>query len=113
MWALTLKNDPKLIGTICFWNIKKEDFRAETGFVILNEYQGRGLMQEALTAVLEYGFKIMKLHSIEAVISPKNIASTKLIEKCGFVKEAHFKENYFFDGRFSDTVVYSLVAPID
>jgi ribosomal-protein-alanine N-acetyltransferase len=49
----------------------------------------------------------MKLHSIEAIIDPANISSEKVLQKNGFVKEAHLRENDFFNGRFLDTVIYS------
>jgi len=49
----------------------------------------------------------MKLHSIEALIDPDNIASEKVLQKNGFVKEEYLNENEFFDGKFLDTVIYS------
>ena len=51
----------------------------------------------------------MQLHSIEAIIDPENFASEKVLQKNGFVKEAHLKENEFYDGRFLDTVIYSIL----
>jgi ribosomal-protein-alanine N-acetyltransferase len=109
-WAITLKEDAKLIGTICYWNILKEHHRAEIGYVLHPRYHGKGIMQEAMNEVLNYGFKIMKLHSIADTVNPGNEPSIKLLEKNGFIREAYFKEDYFFNGRFLDTVVYSLLA---
>ncbi len=108
-WAINLKNDPKLIGTIGFWRIIKEHFRAEIGYLLHPDYQGKGIMQEALEEVLDFGFRILKLHSIEANVNPNNLASIKLLERNRFVKEAYFKENYYYDGKFLDTVIYSLI----
>ena len=70
-------------------------------------------MKEAMDAVLEYGFKEMKLHSIEANVDPGNQPSIKLLEKKGFIKEAHFKENMFFNGSFLDSAIYSLLNPYE
>ncbi len=109
IWSITLKNDPKLIGTIGFWRMKKEDFRVEVGYLIHADFWQKGITYEALQPVLAYAFKVMNCHSIEAVIDPQNVASERLLQKCGFVKEAHFKENCFWDGRFLDSVVYSLL----
>ena len=66
-------------------------------------------MNEAMDIVLDYGINIMQLHSIEANVDPGNTASIKLLEKKGFVKEAHFKENLFYNGKFLDTAIYSLI----
>ena len=52
----------------------------------------------------------MKLHSIEGNVNPNNAASIKLLEQNGFVKEAHFKENWLHNGKYLDTAIYSLVS---
>jgi ribosomal-protein-alanine N-acetyltransferase len=51
----------------------------------------------------------MQLHSIEAHINPANAPSAALLEKKGFIREAYFKEDYFFRGQFFDSAVYSLL----
>jgi len=110
-WAIALKNDPGLIGTITFWNIKKEHYRAEIGYALHPRCQGRGLMQEAMTVVLDYGFNTIKLHSVEANINPNNTRSIQLLERNGFVREAYHRENYYYNGHFLDSVIYSLINP--
>lgn len=108
-WAITQKGNPKLIGVIGHYKIKPEHYRAEIGYMLLPEFSGKGIISEAVKEVVKYGFKGMQLHSIEAVIDPENNASAKVLEKNGFVKEAHLKENEFFEGRFLDSVIYSLL----
>ena len=108
LWAICLSDNPgKLIGTICIWQINRDHFRAETGFMLHPDYWRKGIMKEALLATIDFGFKKMKLHSIEGRINPANTSSAALLESTGFVKEAHFKENTFYDGSFIDTAVYS------
>ncbi len=109
-WAITLKNDSKLIGTICLWNIQKEHYRAEVGYNLHPAYWDKGIMQEAIIEVINYGFEVMKLHSIEANVNPGNTASIKLLERNNFTREAYFKENYYYNGKFLDTAIYSLLA---
>jgi ribosomal-protein-alanine N-acetyltransferase len=108
-WAITLKGDPKLIGIIGHYRIKPEHFRSEIGYMLLPEYHGKGIITEAIKATLNYGFEIMKLHSVEAIIDPKNFASERVLQKTSFVREAHLKENEFYDGKFLDTVIYSIL----
>ena len=110
-WGITLKNQPKLIGTVCYLNIKKENYRSELGYAMHPDHWGKGIMTEVLEAVIDYGFNEMKLHSIEANINPANTGSQKLLEKNGFVREAYFKENFFWQGQFLDSAVYSLLNP--
>ena len=108
-WGITLKNIEKIIGTIGFWRMQKEHYRAEIGYILHPDYWGKGITQEAITVVIKYGFEVMKLHSIEANVNPDNAASIRLLEKNGFVREAYFKENYYFDGKFLDSAIYSLI----
>ena len=109
-WAITLSGDARLIGSIGFWKIQKENYRAEIGYMLNADYHGRGIMHEAVGAVLAYGFDEMNLHSVEANVNPENAASIRLLEKNGFVREAYFKENYYYDGRFLDSAIYSLLT---
>lgn len=107
-WAIALKQSPdKMIGSIGFWRLIKEHYRAEIGYMLHPDFWKKGIMKEALAEVIDFGFNEMKLHSIEAQINTGNTASAHILESVGFIKEAHFKENYFFQGIFSDTIVYS------
>lgn len=109
-WGIFAKSHPSLIGTIGFWRIEKENYRAEIGYLLHPSWQGLGMMTEALHAVLLFGFQQLQLHSVEAVVNPANTASIRLLEKVGFKKEAHFREKYFCKGKFLDSAVYSLLA---
>lgn len=109
-WGIAFLDEPnKLLGIIGHYRIKPEHYRAETGYMIFPEYNGRGIVTEALAKAVEYGFKEMKLHSIEAILDPENIGSEKVLLKNGFVKEAHLIENEFYEGRFLDTMIYSIL----
>ncbi len=109
-WAITLKENPEeLIGTISFHRIELENYRAEIGYMLMPEHWRKGLISEAIPKVIDHGFSKMKLHSIEANINPNNALSRKVLEKFGFKKEAHYKENYFFNGKFLDSEIYSLL----
>lgn len=108
-WGITIKGNNKIIGIIGHYRIQPENHRAEIGYMSLPEYNGKGYITEAIKAVVAYGFEQMNLHSIEAVIDPENIASENVLLKNGFVKEAHILENELWEGKFLDTVIYSLL----
>jgi ribosomal-protein-alanine N-acetyltransferase len=86
-WTITLEHDPKLIGTIILFNFKPENDMAELGYELLPQYQGQGLMQEALTSVIGYGFTNMQLKTIEAGVHIHNNSSIKLLEKNHFIPQ--------------------------
>jgi len=108
MWGITLKENPgKLIGNIGYWRLIKEHYRAEVGYMLHPSFWKKGIMKEALLRVIDFAFDDMNLHSIEANINPGNTASATLLESTGFIKEAYFKEDFFFNGAFHDTIIYS------
>ncbi len=111
LWGISLKDDERIIGTICYWRMEKQHYRAEIGYALVPAQQGKGIMDEAMKAVLLYGFKEMKLHSVEANVNPANTGSIKLLERNSFVREAYFRENYHYNGKFLDSAIYSLLTP--
>ncbi len=108
MWGIVLKKEPEeLIGNIGYWRLIKEHYRAEVGYMLHPDHWKKGIMKEALLSVIDFGFDKMNLHSIEANINPGNEASAKILEATGFIKEAYFKEDFYFNGVFGDTIIYS------
>jgi ribosomal-protein-alanine N-acetyltransferase len=99
-WMIAQHTDNEAIGNICLWRLEKHNYRAEIGYMLAAGHQGKGLMQEAIAAVIAYGFNDMGLHSIEANVDPRNQASIKLLERNGFVREAYYRENHYFNGEF-------------
>lgn len=108
-WIIRKKDTLNVIGYIGYWRMRKEDVRAEIGYAMKPEFWGKGFMQEALTKVIEFGFKEFRLHSIEANVNPANLSSIKLLEKAGFKREAYYREDYLFNGKFLDSAIYSLL----
>ena len=107
-WGISLKEVPgELIGFCGYWRFVKEHYRAELGYSLLSTYWRKGIMKEALNKIIPFAYDGLKLHSIEAKINPGNIASANILESVGFVREAYFKEDFFYGGKFRDTVVYS------
>ncbi len=101
-WAITRKEENKLIGTICFWNIIVKENKADIGYVLHPSCQGQGLMHEAVTAAIDYAFNNMRLQRIEATFDPDNFKSMALLKRHGFV----------FHNATENEVVYSLAKPV-
>ena len=110
-WAITRRGSGQVIGTCVFWNLIKPHFRAEIGYSLAPEWWGQGVMIEAVTAELTFGFTSMGLHSVEARTSPANTASRRMLEKLRFVQEGYFHEDYYDTAaaQFVDTTVFSLL----
>ena len=111
-WAIVMHHDNKLIGTVCLLNIEKENYRCEVGYLLHPGFHRKGIMTEVLRTVLAYAFNDLKFHSIAANINPGNEASKQLLKSLGFEKEAYFRENFFYNGRFLDTAIYCIISPV-
>ncbi len=111
-WAVCLKTDNIMIGTVSFHKLFKEHYRAELGYMLNPKLWRQGITAEAVKCIIDFGFNQLHLHSIEAHIDPENKGSEKLLQRCNFLREAYFKENYYFNGKFLDTAVYSLISPL-
>ena len=91
-WIISKKNDHQLMGSICLWNFSKNKTIAEVGYDLFPKHHSKGIMTEALDAVLSYGFHSLKLNAIEAFTHKDNSRSTHLLIKKGFVLDEKRKD---------------------
>ena len=101
--GITYKHQPDLIGTICLWNFSEDRKTAEVGYELLPGYHRKGIMSEALKAVLDYGFNNLHLQEILAFTSRYNENSKGLLLKHHFILE----EGRTDEG-FPDNIIFSL-----
>lgn len=106
-WAITRQGDDTMVGTIGFYRMNKPHFRAEVGYMLHADHWGMGYAGEALDAVVDHGFSVLGFHGIEAITDPGNVASNGLLKSRHFVQEAHFKENWYWNGEFLDSLVWT------
>jgi ribosomal-protein-alanine N-acetyltransferase len=108
-WAITLRNDERLIGKCGYNEWRKRHRRGDISYIVAREHWGKGIVSEALRAVLDYGFDHVNLHSVEAGVTPGNDASTRMLERLGFRLEGHLRESFWADDMFVDSLIYSLL----
>lgn len=84
LWAIEFKESHKVIGWIELHLHWQQINSKEIGFVLSQKYWGLGIMSEAVTKVLHYGFSEEKIDSIVCSHFINNIQSKRVIEKCGF-----------------------------
>ena len=90
-WVITLEENNHLLGTICMWNINTEEDTAEIGYELHPDHQGKGIMQEAMKAVIDFGFNVVQLKIITAFTLPENIASVRSLKRHGFILDTSGK----------------------
>lgn len=109
-WAGILRDSNEIIGTCGFNQIDFQNKRAEIGGEMAVEFWGKNIAQEAVEAIIQFGFEKLDLHTIEAKVSPENRSAIFILEKLGFRKEAHFVDRIFFDGNYFDMAIYTLIS---
>lgn len=93
-WVITEEGTDKLVGTICLFNFSEDHSKAEIGYELLPDFQGGGIMQEAASKVIHFGFEHVGLASIEAYTHSGNHSSTRLLETLNFKKGSAADENF-------------------
>ena len=107
-WGITFRNDNKLIGTICFWNISRENYKAEIGFELHPDFQGKGIMHEALSKIIQFGFSVLQLKSIEGWTHVNNLSSMKILEKNNFKRDMDAENKNKGKEELVNMLIYSL-----
>lgn len=109
VWAVADAASDLLIGTIAVFALNTGQRRAEIGYSLHRDWQGKGLASEALRQVLAHLFDGMGLRRVEADADPRNHASCHLLEKLGFVREGLFRERWHVNGETCDSAMFGLL----
>ena len=91
-WGITRKDEGDIIGSCGYYGIHTWNRRASIGYELGRIYWRQGIMAEALSAMIDFGFDEMDLNRIEALVMPENSASIKMLEKLGFRNEGLLEE---------------------
>jgi ribosomal-protein-alanine N-acetyltransferase len=109
-FLLIVKQTNLPIGECGFHTWNKTHNRTELFYNINKDVdKQKGFMTEALEAVLDFGFKELHLHRIQALVDHLNIPSIKLLMRFGFKKEGTIREDYVVEGKNEDSDCYSLL----
>ncbi|WP_274648498.1 GNAT family N-acetyltransferase [Paenibacillus humicola] len=115
-WGLTLNGRDRLIGTVMYMPIRgtfeqRPLYPVTVGYDLDKAYWNRGMMTEALKAVIDFGLERFGAHRIQAEVAPKNKASLKLLEKLGFKREGVLHQYLMHEATkmFLDVVMLALL----
>lgn len=108
-WTITASSDGSVMGTCGFHNWKREHARAEMGYELGKDFWRQGYMTEALSAILEHGFRKMELNRVEAFVTNGNERSLGLLNKLGFNAEGCLHQYEWARGKYQDQWICSLL----
>ena len=108
LFLLIDKESNSIIGRCGLHNWNKEHKRAEIGYIMEDErFKGKGLMTEAINAIIDYGFNKLNLNRIEALVGIGNVPSLRLMERYNFKKEGVLRQHYHVSDNFEDSLLFS------
>ena len=107
--GLVLKATGKLIGGCGIQIADPDHLQAWIGYVMHRDYWGQGFGKEGAAALVEFGFRELKMHRISGKCDVQNIAAICVMEKLGMQREGHFREHKFMKGRWRDSYVYAIL----
>jgi len=109
LWSIDMKDTKAYVGGVCLWNISDDKTQAEIGYDLLPKHRGNGYIQEAIKAVCNYAFEVLRLEKIVAEqVRVENIKSIKVLERYGFILENTFPVQ-MDDGSIEQRANYSLL----
>jgi len=109
-FALERKEDRKFVGDCGLKTFEADNRLAQIGYTIARQYWSQGYAQEAVRGLIDYAFGNFPIHRIIASVDPRNTASVRVLEKSGFVQEAHFRQSEWFKGAWADDAIYAVLS---
>ncbi|WP_368654213.1 GNAT family N-acetyltransferase [Ornithinibacillus sp. 4-3] len=107
--SLAVVSDAKVIGDLSVWYTGMKD-TVEIGYSFSKEASGKGYATEAVSALVKKLFIDFNVHRIQANLDARNKASQKLCERVGMRKEAHFIQDFWNKGEWTDSIVFGMLA---
>ena len=110
-WGIELKDQRKLIGDCGLGHIDDPHRPTELGYMLAKAYWNQGYMTEAVAAILQFGFKELNLHRVQAWTHHDNKASAQILRRQGFIHEGRLREYVFIwhQGVYIDAEMYGLL----
>jgi RimJ/RimL family protein N-acetyltransferase len=99
-----------VLGHFALCRLNEQCRRTEINYCLNRKYWGSGYMAEAASALIAHAFDTLNLNRIEADIDARNLASARLLERLGFIREGLLRERWIVADEVSDSVIYGLLA---
>ncbi|MFS0690958.1 GNAT family N-acetyltransferase [Sporosarcina sp. 179-K 8C2 HS] len=109
VFAVIVKESGEMVGA---GEINIRDFSNRVGeiaYIVNPQYWGKGYATEVAKLLIAYGFNEFSLHRIFATCDPRNIGSSRVLEKIGMIKEGRMRENLLLRDGWRDSLLYSIL----
>lgn len=108
-FGIELKQSGEIIGAVGLFDLDKRNQKTEIGYWLGMEYWGKGVASEAVSLVVQYCFRTLKLHRVYAHVFVGNVASERLLLRLGFQWEGLERDCRRRRGRWMDSILYAIL----
>ena len=106
-WAICWKDKNTFVGAGGFNDLDNKKRKTEIGFWLLPDFWGKGIMNEAMPVICDYGFRELGLNRIEGFVEPDNDNVKKVLPKLNFRYEGTMVDCEVKDGKYISLEIYS------
>ncbi len=112
--AICRKQDPgSCLGTVALVLTNALHGEASLGYTLSRSHWGQGVMTEAVSALLDWGWSTLGLHRIWATCSVENTASSVVLQRVGMEQEGRLRDHRFLRGRWHDSLLFGMTSPLE
>ena len=103
------KSSRQIIGMIGLHKVSQRDKNASIGYWLGRKYWRKGIGTEALQLILKFAFRKLKFNMLRAGVMRPNVASQKLLAKCGFKRGGRIRQRFFREGKYLDEIYFDIL----
>ena len=107
-WGIELIEKKKMIGVVKLFDVSMNNKRAEVSYILNQNYQGKGFINEALQKVIDFAFNEMGLNRVQARCANDNIGSEKVMQKANMKYEGLLEKYWILKEESKDVVLYAI-----
>lgn len=108
-WGIELKDSKKLIGVISIFNIRYQSKRVEVSYILNQSFQGKGYMNEALSAIIDFVLNELDFIRVQAKCTVDNLPSEKVMKKVDMEYEGKLMKYWKIKEEFKNVLLYAIV----
>ena len=108
-FQLAIERDGRLIGNCGIRVVDPQHREAEIGYELDPNFWGNGYATEAAQAMLDFGFRVLKLHRVSSWCIAENVASAHVLKKLGLKCEGRVREQRWFKNRWWDALLFGIL----
>lgn len=110
-FGIFARESNELVGEISLARVVRGPLqRCMIGYSLDSQHNGKGYATEAVSLAVEFAFIELKLHRVEAGVSPSNAGSMRVLEKAGFHKEGLEQKGVLINGSWEDHFIYAIIS---